>query len=245
MQIPKNAIVLGDITHTRIKTLTLNPMVGVTETLSFYFPRSAIKDEVVEMYPPTLVQNRKIIARSDDVGVFTVLEEHAGREKAVENLEEDESLKEEDKLSKLTWSSISNATKFITNSQILEFLKTKNLFNTKIFELGVVEYRVLSDENFYKKVTQILEERQVLLVDVFKYSLKYADPQGFKILAKMMQKSLEKCSDNISPEYRPQDQVKLPISPFFLGNIRFLDTTIIKIDKNFGMRDFWPLIKAK
>lgn len=116
MQIPKHAIVCGDNTSARIKTISLNPMVGVTETLSFYFPRSSGPGETVELYPPTLVQNQKIIARSEDVGEFTVLDEHAGRQALTTNSTEEPSVKDEEKLSKLTWRSVSNSTKFVTNT---------------------------------------------------------------------------------------------------------------------------------
>lgn len=122
---------------------------------------------------------------------------------------------------------------------------SKNLFNSKIFEVGVLEYRVLNDESLYQKVTQVLSTRGIFIADIFKYCFKYQDTAGFKVFLEALKTSWQKKFAPVNKETIFQEKNLLPPSGFSLQSVRFLGSKLLSINRNFDLKDFWPLIKAK
>jgi len=62
---------------------------------------------------------------------------------------------------------------------ILNFIETKNIFNSKIFNFSDI-YHLLRNKSFFTKVVEIMRNKRVFDYTIFSYSLFHCDHESLR-----------------------------------------------------------------
>jgi hypothetical protein len=155
LEIPEGAIPLDEADVLRIRELVIPQFHSEVVEYRFYFPKTGSFD----LFPATAVKGDKIVASAKKIGPIEVRAEKSTR-----------GLK-----------TISDVLANGNIDDIVEFMKTKNLLNSRVFEFHQV-YWLLKNRTFYDKVVALCEEKGVYDEGVWSFSILHGDYQRFKEL---------------------------------------------------------------
>jgi len=151
-EIPEGSLPIRQNDYTKSTTMTVNSFTTQTLTFFFYFPKSG----KYKIYPANISRNGIVLAIAKEK-VFEVNNERIS--KKLETI--DQILAQGSK------------------EDILEFIKTKNLHNTEIFNFHNIYY-LLKDKSFYLSFIDILKKRKIYDYVTWSFSLLHGDMQTLK-----------------------------------------------------------------
>ena len=144
MDIPEGSIPLLSHEQTQIINVSLPAYNTKSFEREFYFP----EEGKYAFYPANASKGRSIIAKSSEIDFISVI-----TKETINTLE-----------------SLDNILRSGSDEDILNFIKTRNIFDYNIFDFGLILWK-LKDKAFYEKVVEILKERQYYHPIVWSFSL--------------------------------------------------------------------------
>lgn len=155
IDIPEGSIPLQSHEMTRIQSINLQPYSTLSFERHFYFPNTGI----FELYPANACRGSLVIAKAEQVPKLNVLERETT--KKMDTLE--------------------NVLKSGEKESIIDFLKTKNIFDSKIFDPSSILW-MLRDKEFYERVVEVLRNRKFFVPEIWNFGLFHHDLKTFSEL---------------------------------------------------------------
>ena len=151
-EIPEGSIPVRTIDYTKSHTIRLSSYTTTQIEYFFYFPQVGN----FQVYPANVAKDGVVfaIAKERDFKVVA--------EKTIADLE-----------------SLTDILSKGSHEDILNFIKTKNIWNSKIFTINSI-YWLLKDKDFYLKVVDALRARKFFNATVWSYSLYHGDQKSLK-----------------------------------------------------------------
>jgi hypothetical protein len=193
VEIPSGSIPTDSMDSLHIKDLTIDQFRSEVVELRFYFPKAGTFD----LFPAAAVSNGKIVSSARKMSQLVV--------KAEKSL----------KGSKTMSDVLSNG----TIDDILDFIKSKNIMNNKIFSFYQV-YWLLKNKTFYERLVAICEEKGVYDNVVWSFSIFHGDYQR---LRQFLRAQPPHC---------------------LVPSLKYLSTPVLHRD-NFTVREYYPLINPR
>ncbi|KRW99096.1 hypothetical protein PPERSA_07349 [Pseudocohnilembus persalinus] len=156
VEIPEGAIPVSQIDYTKATTLSIDSYHTEKIQTFFYFPGKG-KFNII---PASVSRNEKVLAYANDLGEIEVKVE-----KQIKKME--------------TFTDIIKNGK---QEDILQFIKEKNILNNKLFKFSDIYWLVVQDQEFFSKLVQILQERQIFDYQTWLFSIHHQNPQIFQQL---------------------------------------------------------------
>jgi hypothetical protein len=193
VETPSGSIPTDSMDSLHIKDLTIDQFRSEVVELRFYFPKAG----TFELFPAAVVSNGKIVSSARKMPPLVV--------KAEKSL----------KGSKTISDVLSNG----SIDDILDFIKSKNLMNSKVFTFYQV-YWLLKNKTFYERLVAICEEKGVYDHVVWSFSIHHGDYQRLRQFLRAQ-------------------------SPFsFVPCLKYLSTPLLHRD-SFTVREYYPLINPR
>lgn len=151
-QIPQGAIPVDSYDFIQIKDLLINSFSSEIVEFKFYFPKVG----TFSLFPATVVANNKIVCMAKKVPSIEV---KAGKTNKV--------LK-----------TMSDVLADGNIDDILEFIRSKNMLNSRVFSFDQI-YHLLQNKTFFEKVTAICEEKGIFDATIWSFSIYHTDLRRF------------------------------------------------------------------
>ena len=151
-EIPEGSIPVRTIDYTKSHTIRLSSYTTTQIEYFFYFPQVGN----FQVYPANVAKDGVVFAIAKDREFKVVAE------KTIADLE-----------------SLTDILSKGSHEDILNFIKTKNIWNPKIFTIDSI-YWLLKDKDFYLKVVDTLRARKYFNMTVWSYSLYHGDQRSLK-----------------------------------------------------------------
>lgn len=149
LAVPEGSVPLMVSQHTQIISQQVDSSESKSFQLKFYFPEAGI----YQVYPSNVCKAGKIIAKADKIADFVVAK---------------------DKRPTDNFSNFKNVIKYGTEDDIIEFLRTGNIFDEQSFSCSSV-YWMLKDKHRYEQVRDIFKKRRYHDYTVWLFSLIHQD----------------------------------------------------------------------
>ena len=192
-EIPQGAIALQPGESLKVHSMQLNSFQSEVRDMTFYFP----KEGKYTVYPATIAKQDSILAT------------------AKQGVEIEVKLKKEH----VVLDSISDVLSTGNMSNIIDFLKTKNLKNSSVYQFKDIGW-LMKNKEFYSQVIEIFRTKGVYSPQIWQFCIYHNDLQAFK-------------------EISNSDKVMSILKNFF-----FLETSFVKVD-NCKAKDYFPLINPR
>lgn len=193
-EVPQGSIPIKLEDHLNLKTLKLQPLGSTVETFSFYFPLAGR----FSIYPATVVKDKHIVATAAIAKEFDV--------KEMLTIKKTDTI-----VDILSTGSVED---------IIEFVRTKNILNAKIFQFNQI-YWLLKNKDFYHKFIDVLRERGVYDQNTWNFAFFHGDIVGVR-------------------EFFSQDSNKNT----YLSGFKSLQNDFVSVDK-FSVREYFPLVNPR
>jgi hypothetical protein len=161
-EVPQGAIVIGSSDFLKVVSHVLGSLQSQVFEFSFYFPSVGS----FSIYPATVSKGSRILAIAQGNQSMVVR-----TEKSIRNLE-----------------TINDILAVGSKTDIIEFIKTKNVLNDKIFKFDSIYY-LLKDVSFYRDLIKVLRSRGILEPVVWSFSIYHSDLETFRELLSISQKA--------------------------------------------------------
>ena len=153
-EIPQGSIPVNDLEYTKTYSLTISPLGTTIKEFNFYFP----EEGQFTIFPATAIKNNMYIC-------------HA-------NLSEGSLKVVKRKTAKGVMESISEILVSGSKKDILAFMETKNIRNSKIFNFNDI-YWLFKDEKFYQQAIEILRKRFIFDRTTWAFSIYHGMKKEF------------------------------------------------------------------
>ena len=192
VEVPEGSIPVQNLDYTKSHTLTLGAFTTQTIEFFFYFPSTG----AFRANPPSVSKKSKVVA----IGKNTII--NVKTEKTYATLETLNAV--------LTQGS---------KDDILNFTRTKNIWNPKVFDFSAI-YWLLQDKDFFLQFIQILRDRKHFNSVVWQFGFKHNDAQTVR-------------------EYLASNSAN-PLSQHFL----YLDSSLLCVDK-LKLLEYHPFVNQR
>ena len=196
-EIPQGSVPVISLEYMKSTNMTIEPLATQIIEFFFYFPREGD----FTCYPASINKDGCLVTTAQGVNNLKVVRTRQSTE----------------------MKTISDILSQGSKSDILNFMKKENLYNSDIFQFDTI-YWLLDDADFYKQVLDLLKQKFYFDSTVWSFSVKHGD---FPTFVEYLQNHYQDNSLRLDKD-----------------EVSFLETNILKIDK-LEFKEYNPLVNPR